>query len=404
MPDLSSEDDAAEDELRSVDVPHLSSEDDTVLDAAADELGSVDVPHLSSEDDAVLDAAGDELGSVDVPQMRPEDVVVEPEEFADVVQLMSLLVEAIDVFEAKSVVLLPNLEEDESQSTGILFPSSSSNDSGARVQAGASDEVELPLIELLSVTFVVMVEAQSTAKHPLAVTSKGVWHEEKLLEEVITAVDSHVENNVVADTAEDKSTDSLQRTILSVAVLKSSNPHFFGPFPDSVGTGGLGGILSLGIGPGSGPPLGQRILGHSMHPFSPKQNPKHPKRPHVSPHPQKKQGSGNSPKRSMKKLSGKGKSGFGHPGPQGKPIKPHPRISVSLVIRTESKRLEKAMSTRESYLPQPKSWHFFPSLSFSILLSVKPHHSLHQSKNQHSIGGGHTKSRSVQKIWHQGKS
>lgn len=85
-------------------------------------------------------------------------------------------------------------------------------------------------------------------------TSRGVWHEGTLPEDVITAVDAHVESNVVADMAEDKSTDSLQRINLSVAVLKSSGPHLFGPFPGSVCTGGLGGILSLGIGPGSGPP------------------------------------------------------------------------------------------------------------------------------------------------------
>lgn len=221
MPDLSSEDDAAldtaADELGSVDVPDLNSEDDAALDTAADELSSVDVPQGKFEDvvvkpEALVVLESDasvvlEADAFDVPEpdasvvLEPEafdvletdaSVVLEPDafivleanvvpeayvvlfggvqdmvvselKFAGVVQLRSLLVEAIDVLEAKSVVLLPNIDEDESQSTGILFPSSSSKDSGARVQAGASEEVELALIVLLSVTFVVVVEAQSTA-------------------------------------------------------------------------------------------------------------------------------------------------------------------------------------------------------------------------------------------------
>jgi hypothetical protein len=141
---------------------------DAVLDAAADELDSVDVPHLISEDVVVWPDAFIVLEAIVVLEASlvllggNQDMVVSELKFADVVQLGSLLVEAIDVFEAKSVVLPPNLEDDESQSTGILFPSSSSKDSGARVQAGASEEVELVLIVLLSVTLVVVVEAIST--------------------------------------------------------------------------------------------------------------------------------------------------------------------------------------------------------------------------------------------------
>jgi hypothetical protein len=63
--------------------------------------------------------------------------------------------EDMEVCEAKSVVLLPNIDEDELQSTGMLLPSSSSRDSGARVQAGPGVSL---LIEFLLVTFVVVVE------------------------------------------------------------------------------------------------------------------------------------------------------------------------------------------------------------------------------------------------------
>ena len=62
----------------------------------------------------------------------------------------------VDVGEEKSVVLLANLLEDESQSRGMLFPSSSSSESGARVHAGAG--VELLLRELLWVFDTVVVD------------------------------------------------------------------------------------------------------------------------------------------------------------------------------------------------------------------------------------------------------
>ena len=62
----------------------------------------------------------------------------------------------VDVAEEKSVVLLANLLEDESQSRGMLFPSSSSSESGARVHAGAG--VELLLRELLRVCDTLFVD------------------------------------------------------------------------------------------------------------------------------------------------------------------------------------------------------------------------------------------------------
>ncbi|KAL5113574.1 hypothetical protein ACEQ8H_008554 [Pleosporales sp. CAS-2024a] len=96
-----------------------------------------------------------------------------------------------DVLEAKSIVLLEKDGQDESQSNGILLPSSSSNERGARVHAGA-DEL---LIELLLVALVVVLDV-----------------------EVLAVVDAQVEI-VVAEIADDMSTDSLQNTISSVAVL-----------------------------------------------------------------------------------------------------------------------------------------------------------------------------------------
>jgi hypothetical protein len=53
-----------------------------------------------------------------------------------------------------TVVLLAKVVDEESQSTGILLPSSSSRESGARVHAGPDVSM---LRELLSVTVVVFV-------------------------------------------------------------------------------------------------------------------------------------------------------------------------------------------------------------------------------------------------------
>jgi hypothetical protein len=62
----------------------------------------------------------------------------------------------VDVGEEIAVVLLAKMLEDKSQSRGMLFPSSSSSESGARVHAGP--EVSLLLLkELLTVSEAVVV-------------------------------------------------------------------------------------------------------------------------------------------------------------------------------------------------------------------------------------------------------
>jgi hypothetical protein len=74
---------------------------------------------------------------------------------AEGVELAELVVEVGD---AITVVLLPNRVEEDSQSRGMLLPSSSSNESGARVQAGPGVSL---LKELLLVAEVVVVERTS---------------------------------------------------------------------------------------------------------------------------------------------------------------------------------------------------------------------------------------------------
>jgi hypothetical protein len=54
-----------------------------------------------------------------------------------------------------TVVLLAKMDEDESQSSGMLLPSSSSRESGARVQAGPGVELLRELLEVFETVVVV---------------------------------------------------------------------------------------------------------------------------------------------------------------------------------------------------------------------------------------------------------
>jgi hypothetical protein len=98
------------------------------------------------------------------------------------------------------VVLLAKVMEEGSQPTGMLLPSSSSSESGARVQAGPGVSL---LNVLLSVTDVVVVSKWSLTLHPKRVTSKTVWHVEDDEVDVEIEVDT-TEESVVAETAEDR--------------------------------------------------------------------------------------------------------------------------------------------------------------------------------------------------------
>lgn len=74
---------------------------------------------------------------------------------ADGVALALLLVR--DALDLKSVMLAPKLDELASQSTGILLPSSSSSESGARVHAGPGVSLVMFIEWVLVVLEVVVV-------------------------------------------------------------------------------------------------------------------------------------------------------------------------------------------------------------------------------------------------------
>jgi len=97
----------------------------------------------------------------------------------------------------------------------MLLPSSSSRESGARVQAGPGVSL---LIELLDVILVVVVDMESWTLQPTRVASNGVWQVELVVAAVVTAVEAQVEI-VVAEIADDKLICSSQITKRSVAVL-----------------------------------------------------------------------------------------------------------------------------------------------------------------------------------------
>jgi hypothetical protein len=148
-----------------------------------------------------------------------EDVVELLDEVEVVVELLDDVDDAnedVELAVDAIVVLLAKIEEEDSQSSGMLFPSSSSRESGARVQAGPGVSLLRELLEVLET--VVAVEWPSIL-HPNTVKSivSQVVDDEV---EVVTVVDARKKNDiVVAETVEDKNTSSLQKTLRSVTVL-----------------------------------------------------------------------------------------------------------------------------------------------------------------------------------------
>jgi hypothetical protein len=146
-----------------------------------------------------------------------EDVVELPDDVDVVVELLDDVDDADDVELAvdATVVLLAKIEEEDSQSSGMLLPSSSSRESGARVQAGPGVSLLRELLEVLET--VVAVEWPSIL-HPTTVKSiiSQVVDDEVA---VVTVVDFREKNDiVVAETEEDKNTSSLQKMLRSVTV------------------------------------------------------------------------------------------------------------------------------------------------------------------------------------------
>lgn len=139
--------------------------------------------------------------------------------------------------------------------------------------------------------------------------------------------DTHV-GIVIAEVVDDMSTNSPQNTICSVAVLWSFGSHGSGG-PSSPPGFGASGNFPFGGGPILGPPCGQKMSGHLVQPGSRKHQPSHPRRPHNPLQPQKKQGSGKSPKISMTMLIGNGSFPPGQPGPHGRPIQPQPAVKLA---------------------------------------------------------------------------
>lgn len=111
----------------------------------------------------------------------------------------------LNMRDEKSVMLAPKLEVIESQSTGMLLPSSSSSESGARVHAGPGVSLEM-LKELLLVIEAVFVDLTSTTLQPIAVASKIVQQVDDVdvvVEAVVDTVDETFDGTVVTEMPED---------------------------------------------------------------------------------------------------------------------------------------------------------------------------------------------------------
>ena len=125
---------------------------------------------------------------------------------ADGVALALLLVR--DALGIKSVMLPAKLDELASQSTGMLLPSSSSSESGARVHAGPGVSLVM-FIECVLVVLEVVVELKPPWKLQPANVKSRVSQPDVVDVTVEAVVDFHDEK-VVTDMPEDTSTDSAQ--------------------------------------------------------------------------------------------------------------------------------------------------------------------------------------------------
>jgi hypothetical protein len=114
------------------------------------DLGTRDVPICT---DKFGNKNEVELAELDTSDVRISTEEVEDENEVELAELELSVLE--DILEDILVMLLAKLVEERFQSTGMLLPSSSSSDSGARVQAGPG---VLLLDELLRVTDLVCVE------------------------------------------------------------------------------------------------------------------------------------------------------------------------------------------------------------------------------------------------------
>lgn len=225
----------------------------------------------------------------------------------------------------------------ESQSGGSLGPSSSSSESGARVQAGAS------LVELSVLLNVIVVEIVVTwslgISQPVSVKSSAVKHEVDVDVAVVAEVvakDKDPFVTVLIDRLDDNHLNSPQYKTRSVYVLYASGPHFVG-FSGGGGAVGLGGgPVGLGAGGGVGSPggfgmspgfgflPGQIQSGQGSHPSGPKQNPSQPRIPHPPSQPNQWQKSTSGNRAFTCKRSSSGVPLFpGHLG-NGNPKKPQP--------------------------------------------------------------------------------
>jgi hypothetical protein len=118
------------------------------------------------------------------------------------------VVEELDELDEKII------EDDRSSSIGSFGPSSSSRESGARVQAGPGVSL---LKVLLKVIVVVVVVSRPTTLHPMFVASITVKHVDDD-DVVVDMVVETEESNVVRDTIEERSMYSPHQIIRSVAV------------------------------------------------------------------------------------------------------------------------------------------------------------------------------------------
>jgi hypothetical protein len=117
-------------------------------------------------------------------------------------------VEGLDELDEKFI------EDERRSSIGSFGPSSSSIESGARVQAGPGVSL---LTVLLKVIVVVVVVSKPTILHPIFVASITVKHVEDD-DVVVDMVVETEESNVVRDTIEERSMYSPHQIMRSVAV------------------------------------------------------------------------------------------------------------------------------------------------------------------------------------------